>query len=107
MSNNDTNRNVLIKTINKSRIARCSPKLIKPLMKRISPAWSLRDMYESDHRRNTKDKSDRSAKPLHTHKQPMTKKKESQHIPCTGLTVTESATQKVMAIFTAEIPQSE
>lgn len=92
----DTDRNIVIKSINKSRISRCTPKFVKPITKRIAPAWSLKELYGTDYRSNTEDKSDRSVKPLTTYKQLVTTKKDILvHVPYTQRTTAKSTWEKI------------
>lgn len=91
MGSNTTDRNILTRIIDKSRNARCSPKVIKPIMKRIAPAWSLKDLYETDYRTAAKAQSDKSVEPLTGYKQLTSRKIEMLlYTPYTQLTTTES-----------------
>lgn len=104
----DTDRNIVIKIINKSRVSRCSPKFIKPITKRIAPAWSLKDLYGTDYRSDTEDKSDRSVKPLTTYKQLETTRKEILiYVPYTRRTTTKSSSEKITEGTSTDTTQRE
>lgn len=64
-------------------------------MKRIAPAWSLKDLYETDYRPNKKEKNDESVEPLTTYKQPVTKSELLLYIPYTRHTTTENASETI------------